>query len=157
MTTHERLWDRWLLTVLALVTGYAALLVLRGAWPGALFDRLGFGMATAGITGGQARAFVLFSYGVLGAVIVGWMVLLAAVALGPLRRREPWAWWAVVASVSVWFGLDTGFSLAVGSPEHAAFNAIFLVAMGLPVAMLRPQRPVPADSSRATPSASGNS
>lgn len=139
MTTNDRsiFWDRWMLTVIALVTGYALLLVLRGGWPGMAFERLGFGMAAAGITGGPAREYVLFVYGVLGAVIAGWMVLLAAVVIGPLRRREAWAWWAVAGSLGGWFVLDTGFSLAVGSPAHALFNVGFVVAMGLPVAMLR--------------------
>lgn len=140
MTTQRkssRIWDRWLLVVLVIVTGYALLLVLRGSWPGVLFERLGFGMAAAGIDGGPARDYVLFIYGVLGAVIVGWMVLLTAVALGPLRRREPWAVAAVAASLSTWFVVDTGFSLAVGSTGHALFNVGFVVAMGLPVAAMR--------------------
>ncbi len=133
------LWDRWLETVVAAVIGYGALLVVAGGLAGEAFERLGFGMTAAGITAGPAREYVFLLYGVLGAVLVGWLLLLLAVVRKPLRRREPWAWGAIAWSTAVWFVLDTGFSLAVGSPSHAAFNLVFAVALGLPLVALRPK------------------
>lgn len=132
-------WDRRLTVVVAAVALYGAVLVVRGAVPAALFDRLGFGMTASGITGGPQRAYVLLIYGVLGAVLVGWMLLLLAVVRGPLRRRERWAWNAVAASMTAWFAADTSFSLAVGSPAHALFNVGFALAVAIPLAALRRQ------------------
>ena len=82
------LWDRLAATAVVGVLGYACLLVVRGAVPAGMFDRLGFGMTASGIVAAPARDHVLLVYGVLGAVLIGWMVLLLAVVLGPLRRRE---------------------------------------------------------------------
>lgn len=115
------------------VAGYGVSMVFAPSLAGGLFETLGFGMRGAGITGGPARSYVLFLYGVLGAVIVGWMVLIAAVATGGSSAGAPWVWRALTASVSVWFALDTGFSLVVGEWQHALFNLAFLAALGLPL------------------------
>lgn len=40
-------------------------------------------------------------------------------------------------SVSVWFALDTGFSLVVGEWQHALFILAFLAALGLPLLLWR--------------------
>lgn len=79
-----------------------------------------------------------FTYAVLGAVMVGWMMLLAFIIHGPLRSGERWAWTAVVASVGVWFVLDTTMSLASGYPENAALNAVFGVGFGVGLWATRP-------------------
>jgi hypothetical protein len=129
-----KFWQRWLLTSSLLVAGYAASLVLAGPVASRLFDVLGFGMRSGEIPDGLPREHVLFVYGVLGSVLVGWMLLVAAVAAGPLRSGEPWAWPALAVSVGTWFVLDTGFSLLVGSWPHAVFNLGFLAALGLPLA-----------------------
>ncbi len=134
---RSRLWDRWLATAITAVAAYGVVLVVHGRAPAALFDRLGFGPTASGITAGAAVDHVLLVYGVLGAVLIGWMLLLLAVARGPLRRREPWAWTATVVSTTAWFGVDTAFSLAVGSTAHAAFNLAFAAALGVPLAAMR--------------------
>ena len=126
-------WDRWLVTVLVAVLAYAGLLVVHGSLADALFSRLGFGMAGTGIDSAAGRRHVLLIYGVLGATMIGWSLLLLAVVTGPLRRREPWAWRAVIGSVGGWFLLDSGFSLAIGSPAHAIFNVVFLAAVAPPL------------------------
>ena len=112
---------------------YAASLVVAGPVTSRLFDVLGFGMRSGAIPEGLPQHHVLFVYGVLGSVLVGWMVLVAAVAAVPLRAGEPWAWRAVTLSVAIWFLLDTGFSLAMGSWQHAVFNLGFVAALGVPL------------------------
>jgi hypothetical protein len=146
-------WRRWLLYAALLVAAYAAALVVAGTVAGRLFDVLGFGMRAAGVPQGPARDHVLLVYGVLGSVLVGWMVLVAALAAGPLRSGEPWAWPALAASVGTWFVLDTGFSLVVGSWQHAVFNLGFVVALGVPLfgyytARRRPSRAATYDGAR---------
>jgi len=89
-------------TALVGVLGYACLLVVRGGVPAEMFDRLGFGMTASGIVEAAGRAHVLLVYGVLGAVLIGWMALLLAVVLGPLRRREPWACRSQLPSAYRW-------------------------------------------------------
>ncbi len=130
--------DRLLAAVIVAVALYAGGLVIVGRFVGdEVFGLLGFGPDSAGITGGEALDYTTFVFGVLGAVIIGWMALTYMVARGPLRRREPWAWTAVAASIGVWFIVDTGFSLAVGQVEHAVFNVGFLVPIAVALAALR--------------------
>lgn len=135
MTTQW--WRRGTLLIVFAVAGYAAGLVLFPQLAGRLFEALGFGMREGGIVDDPARSYVLFLYGVLGSVIIGWMTLIAAVVVGPLKDGNPWAWPALVVSVSAWFVLDTGFSLTVGEWQHALFNLAFFAALGLPLLMWR--------------------
>lgn len=120
------------------VAAYAVLLVAAGPAAQRLFELLGFGADDA-VAAGDATDYVLFLQGVLGAVIVGWMLLLLAVVRGPLRRQERWAWNAIALSTVAWFVVDTGFSLVVDQPEHALFNVAFLALLGVPLAALRPE------------------
>ncbi|MEV6521629.1 hypothetical protein AB0M43_06820 [Longispora sp. NPDC051575] len=132
---RARLWDRWLCAAIAAVIAYGTVLVVHGRGAATLFDVLGFGPTASGVSAGEGHVQLL--YGVLGAVLIGWMVLLLAVARGPLRRRERWAWTATAASMTVWFGVDTTFSLVVGSTAHAAFNCVFAAAVGVPLVAMR--------------------
>lgn len=140
MTTEAR-W-RWVLLASVLVGAYAAGLVVAGPVVGSLFDLLGFGPDDATVPDGLPRDYVTFVYAVLGSVIVGWMVLLAGVAAGPLRAGDPWARPLLLGSVATWFVLDTGASLVLGFWTHAVFNAAFLAAM-LPPLVRSPSRAVP--------------
>ncbi len=132
MTTE--FYRRWLLLASGLIAAYAASLVLAGSITGRLFDVLGFGIQAGAVPDGQPRSYVLFIYGVLGAVLAGWMVTIAGIAAGPLRSGERWARTVLAASLGTWFVLDTGLSLAVGFWQHAVFNLFFLGCLGLPLA-----------------------
>jgi hypothetical protein len=118
------------------VIGYGAVLVVRGSMAAALFDRLGFGPSAAGLTTDAGTAHLRLVHGVLGAVLIGWMLLLLALARGPLRRRHRWAWMAMTTSVTAWFLIDTVFSLAIGATAHATFNLGFAAGLGIPLAGL---------------------
>ena len=129
---------RPLLVVLAAIGVYACALVVAGRPVGRLFDVLGFGAGDAGVPPGAPTEHVLLLQGVLGAVILGWVVLLAAlVVLGTRSGLRGW-WGAVVASLVVWFVVDTGFSLLVGSWQHALFNLAFAAVLAPVVALARP-------------------
>ncbi|HXH77029.1 hypothetical protein [Nocardioides sp.] len=120
--------------VAAVVAGYGLSMVLAAPLTGGLFEALGFGMRQAGITEGAGRDYVLFLYGVLGAVIVGWMVLIVAVLNGAfLARGSSGSGFCVALSLGAWFVVDTGFSIVVAQWQHALFNVAFLVALGLPL------------------------
>lgn len=133
-------WDRVLIGLIAATSMYALGMIAAGAVVGTeLFDRLGFGPSDGAIDDGPQQDYVLLIFGVLGSVLVGWMVLLGGIVVGPFRRREPWAWTAVASSIGVWFVLDTTMSLVLGWPTHAAFNVPFAAGLGLPLFALRHQ------------------
>lgn len=123
------------------VGGYALTMLVAGGIVQEMFETLGFGADGAGVPAGDPRDYVLLLQGVLGAVIFGWVVLMLTVVKHGLERDPAGPWWAaLVGSVASWFVLDTGFSLVVGSWQHALFNVVFLVALAVPLAVLRPER-----------------
>ncbi len=134
---HIATWaDKALLVVLGIVGVYSAALVLVGGRvDDRLFEPLGFGLPDDVSAVSADHATLL--RGILGAVILGWTVLIAAIARFPLRAREPWSWHAIVASLSVWFVVDTSFSVAISQWEHALFNVGFAVALCVPLASIR--------------------
>lgn len=134
MTTN--FWRRTLMLASGSVAVYGTGLVVIGGPAGRLFDLLGFGMRHA-VPAGEPRSYVLFVYAVLGAVLTGWMVLVAGIAAGPMREGQPWAWPTLVASLGTWFTLDTGVSLVLGFWQHAVFNLVFAAALGVPLAGMR--------------------
>lgn len=129
---------RLLLGLLGLVAAYAVAMVVAGRMVDRLFGLLGFGSGDAGVPAGPPMEHVLLVQGVLGAVILGWAVLLGAVVHLGLRTGDPRWWWALVTSIGAWFVVDTGFSLVVGSWEHALFNVAFALLLGVPLALARP-------------------
>ena len=78
-----------------------------------------------------------FVNGVLGATVTAWAVVLACIAHGPFRRREPWAWRACAASVATWFTIDTTVSLVHGAWPNAALNVLSLIPLALPLVFTR--------------------
>ena len=67
-------------------------------------------------------AYQDFIYGLIGAMTVGWGLLLFFVAWKPFGNREAWAWWAIVISVDVWFVIDTWVALSFGAPVLVIAN-----------------------------------
>lgn len=82
-----------------------------------------------------ARRFQAFVYGIAGALLVSWFWLVVALAKGPFRKGERWAWKAIAVSLIAWFVGDGYASIANGFAIHAAFNLSLLLVMGLPLAM----------------------
>lgn len=139
MAWTRRTFITWLEIVLILVLGYSLLLVVAGATAGSLFSWFGFGPDES-IDTEAVRDYLRLPYMVLGAVMAGWTFLMIQIVRGPLKEEAPWAWTLLVRSLSLWFVLDTGMSLVLGYPMHAVFNLPFAVALGIPLAQLRPSR-----------------
>lgn len=129
----------FLKAVVALVTCHALGMVFLGhIFAASLFDLLQFGPNTRGLAENGVD-YAIFAFGVLGAVLVGWMVLLwgileLAVNSDPHIRSS--ARRAIATSTAVWFVLDTGFSLATGEVEHALFNIPFVTFLGVPLLVM---------------------
>ena len=67
--------------------------------------------------------------GLLGGTMAGSYLLQAFIAAIPFARREPWAWWASLGGVLLWFLVDSSLSVAHG----AAFNVWMINLMPLVV------------------------
>jgi hypothetical protein len=80
-----------------------------------------------------ANAYIFFVYGILGAVMIGWMVALLFILLSGFRCKQRWAWYAIATSIVIWFAIDSSMSLVTGFWQNAAFNLVFLLAFSIPL------------------------
>ena len=118
--------------------GFGLVLTLLPETTQPLWNLLLFGqLATPAWLGPQALAYVVFLYGVLGAVLVGWAAALLWLGMGPLRRGEAWAWRAAAISVLAWFVLDVAVSLRLGYWPNALLNLGFFASFAWPLWRLR--------------------
>lgn len=139
MSRSRRTFLKWLEVVLLLVLVYAVLLVVAGSTAGALFSWLGFGPNDS-IDTDAVRDYLRLPYMVLGAVMAGWSFLMLQIVRGPLKEESEWAWTILARSLTLWFVVDTGMSFVLGYPMHALFNVPFAIALGIPLAQLKPER-----------------
>jgi hypothetical protein len=83
----------------------------------------------------ELRGFLM---GPLGGTIAGSYLMQAFVVAIPFRRREGWAWHAILWSMLLWFGVDS----LVSGLHGAWFNVVLinlmpLVVFGIPLAATR--------------------
>jgi hypothetical protein len=116
-------WQRWLLVVAVLVAAFGLFIAFFNQTP--LFDTLFNDFINPVFWDSEdvteeVRDFQRWIYGVLGMTVAGWGVTMAFVAHYAFRRKERWAWTAIVAAMTLWFVVDTLISLVHG----VYFNAL---------------------------------
>ncbi len=131
-------WTRWLLAVTIIMAVAGILLfattLIQGV-AGALYYEQYLGAGTyQTLVDGELR-FQQFVYGVMGAIMAAWMLSLAFIVHIPFRRGERWAWYAVDASIILWFIGDSYVSIMTGFSAHVLINIGLLVMVGLPLLM----------------------
>jgi hypothetical protein len=132
-------WIAWLQVVLAVLFGYALVLVFAGSVAASLFSALGFGPPSP-VDSDGGGAYLKLPFMVLGAVLAGWSLMMIQIVRGPLRDGSGWALPVLLRSLALWFVLDTGMSVVLGFPAHALFNLPFALALGIPLWMLTTSR-----------------
>lgn len=134
----SRFHTRWLVAVLSGTCAMGLVFMLLPAITEQFFDALIFsgGRSKASFSP-EARSYIRFVYGVLGAVIAAWALLMLLVVSGPFRRGERYAWNWLALSFGGWFVVDTSFSLLSGFWENALFNCGFLLLFAPPLIATR--------------------
>jgi hypothetical protein len=74
---------------------------------------------------------------VLGGVLAGWSVMMFWMAAGPVARGDQGARAAFLASVTLWFLLDSFGSIVAGWPGNAVSNFLFFLLFAVPLHALR--------------------
>ena len=74
----------------------------------------------------------------LGGTMISYAWAMVFIVAVPVRRREPWAGWAIAAATLNWFVVDTGVSLAHGVGVNVAFNCVALASTLIPLALIWP-------------------
>lgn len=125
-------WWRWLLLVTIGVFLFGLGFIFLPDVMQGLFNWMFYGVPEARFDA-EATHYIKFTYGVLGAVMAGWMAALLSILLRSFRRGEREAWDTIALSMVVWFIIDTPFSLSMGFPQNAIFNVLFLVLFAVPL------------------------
>lgn len=133
-----RFWQRWLVASCFFFAIVGVAVATLGDSP--LFACWNAGVRTVFADGArldsQAAGLKGFLLGPLGGTILGSYILCGFIAAGPFARREPWAWWAIVASLLCWFVLDSTISLMHGAAFNVyQINLVTLVVQGVPLMM----------------------
>ena len=75
--------------------------------------------------------------GVIGATTAGWGITLMYLILIPLKRKEKWAWNAIMISLIVLFTLDTYISTYYGAKFNVILNIAFLMQFVAPLLFIQ--------------------
>jgi hypothetical protein len=131
-------WTRVLLCAIAAVLLFGMMMMLLPTETQRLFNVVAIGTPSypASIPP-VAQPYIVFVYRMLGAVMIGWMLALLAIVIGPFQRGEAWAWWAISLSLGGWFAIDTTASLLTCFPGNALLNLGFGLAFAVPLAASR--------------------
>jgi hypothetical protein len=130
----RQLWLIWLNTACSLVVLLSLILVLFPTTGQFAFNKIFFGNWLAPLEFSfEAVRYVTFVYGVLGAVMIGWMITLLGIINGPFASGHRWAFLSIAFSVGTWFFLDSSFSCLAGFPANIGLNAIFSLSFVIPL------------------------
>ena len=132
-TRIPTLWLRWLQIVIIGTALFGLAFIVAPSLMEAFFNLLFFSDAAPRFAA-DANEYMKFAYGVLGAVMVGWMVSLWLVAKGAFRRGEREGWLTLTASLLIWFVVDSAWSVSVGYWQNAALNTAMLILFAIPLA-----------------------
>jgi len=81
---------------------------------------------------GEAALASLY-LGVVGAVTVFMGSVIAMLAIGPFKRRDPWAWTTLAISLASWYVVDTAVAALAGATVLIGFNTAVLAVVALPL------------------------
>lgn len=84
------------------------------------------------ITNGS-KTMILFLFGVLGSIMIGWGTLLVFMTRRLFIKDEPWIWKAITTSAIIWFVFDSTVSLVLGTILNVFFNTDFLLLVMFPI------------------------
>lgn len=133
-----RFWHRWLLTVYVafVVFGLAFAIfgtsaamspyvgpVLDSVWPGGIPS--------------EAQNFAVLAFGIAGALTAALGELGYFVTRFAIAKRESWAWNGLLASLVLWFVVDSAMSVYAGAAINAAFNTVFFLLALIPLIGIR--------------------
>lgn len=129
-----RFWRGWLVVVTIGVMVYAVGLMLLPQTMHGLFNLLFFADSKQVRRIGEDNfEFIQLVYGVLGAVMIGWMATLLAIMRRHFQTDPRGTRQILMVSIGVWYVVDSGFSVVAGFVEHAVFNTGFLVLYAIPL------------------------
>ena len=79
------------------------------------------------------KTLIYFLFGVMGAIMFGWGILMVFVTKQLYIKDESWIRKAIVISTFGWFIFDSLFSIIIGTVINIFFNLVFLALLLFPI------------------------
>ena len=133
-TTALRFWSRLIQAAAAVVLALSAMLLLAPAVGEAFFNLVYYRQAASPVPVPEAaRGYIWFANGIIGAVLLGWMLAVVVLARGPFEAGERYAWDAIAWPLLGWYVIDTTFSIAHGVWGNVLLNTGTALMFGIPL------------------------
>jgi hypothetical protein len=132
-------WASWLVAIGVVAMAFGAFVALANRTPAFGFIDDWFNTPFWGDAAPDATVadFQSWAYSVMGGAMFGLGALVAGIAHVAIRRGERWAWWTVAVGIAGWYVLDTGASALGEVWPNVVFNSVFLIAVAVPLIVLR--------------------
>ena len=128
------LWSRLIQAAAAVVLALSAVLMLAPSLGEAFFYLVYFQQPTSPVAvPAEIQGYLRFANGIIGAVMAGWMMAVIALARGPLRAGERFAWNSIAWPLLGWYAIDTTFSIAHGAWGNVLLNNGTALMFGVPL------------------------
>jgi len=127
-----KFWQKWLLVsgIIVSIFGISMVLNINSEKFNSLIDPAFWGNETPNI---QVRNFQQWVYGVLGATMAGWGILIAFIAAIPFKKKEKWSRNCIIAGILSWYILDTFISLKANVEFNAIGNTVLVIIILMPI------------------------
>lgn len=133
-----RFWSSWLQAAAGVVMALSAVLLLAPSLGLAIFSAVYFSQPEFPISvPAPAAAYIRFMHGVLGAVMLGWMTAVLALARRPFVAGKRCAWNTIAVSVGMWFLIDTSHSIWHSVWGNVGLNLVTTVLFAVPLIAAR--------------------
>jgi hypothetical protein len=130
------IWRKWLIADSVLILFLGAFLISMSAMPNPSGDPFTSSFWKDGVSDG-ARGFYAWAFGVWGATLAGWATTLLFISLYPVKKREAWTFNCLVASIALWYPIDTAISLYFGVVLNGVLNTVLLLLVMVPLLSMR--------------------
>lgn len=78
-------------------------------------------------------------YALMGSILAAWGLNMFFITNNAFKKREKWAWQALLSGLLLWYVLDSTASVYFGVLFNAALNTVFLIIGLLPLYFTRKQ------------------
>ena len=93
----------------------------------------------------KVKSYEAWMYGIVGAHVAAWGVLLAFVVHFAFKPDQRWAWRGIAVAITVWFVADTTVSAFYGVWFNVVFNTGIFLAVWIPLLLAKRYFPRPPD------------
>jgi len=125
-------WQKWLVLI-GIVTMVFCAALMSPAMLDAELSYISSAFWESSEVPAEAKEFYYWVFGVYSAMGTAWALFIVLVACYPFKRKEKWSWYCLFSCISVWFVIDTAFSINFEFYVNVINNVIFYVLLILPL------------------------